>query len=166
MDVQALNAALTGRSLLKRIALLPRLVPGRLVFTTSFGLEDQALTHAIAASGLPIAIATLDTGRLFPETYDLWALTEERYRLVIEVFAPRNDSLEALVARNGINGFRRSVEARKACCGIRKVEPLRRALTGAAGWITGLRAEQSAHRATTSLVELDDAHGLIKINLL
>jgi len=166
MDRQTLSSALVKASLPERIALLPTVLPGRLVFTTSFGLEDQALTHAIAASGLPLVIATLDTGRLFPETYDLWALTEDRYRLVIDVFAPRNDSLEALIARNGINGFRRSVEARKACCGIRKVEPLGRALTGAAGWITGLRAEQSAYRATTSLVELDDAHGLIKINPL
>jgi phosphoadenosine phosphosulfate reductase len=166
MDVQALNAALTGRSLLKRIALLPRLVPGRLVFTTSFGLEDQALTHAIAASGIPVIIATLDTGRLFPETYDVWAETEERYRLRIESFAPRTDALEALVARQGINGFRHSIEARKACCGIRKVEPLRRALIGALAWITGLRADQSAHRAATPLAEHDAGYDLLKINPL
>jgi phosphoadenosine phosphosulfate reductase len=166
MDVQALNAALSGRPLLERIALLPRLVPGRLVFTTSFGLEDQALTHALATSGIPVTIATLDTGRLFPETYDVWAETEDRYSLHIESFAPRTDTLEALVAAQGINGFRHSVEARKACCATRKVEPLRRTLAGAAGWITGLRADQSAHRAATPLAEHDAAHDLLKINPL
>ncbi|WP_082145380.1 phosphoadenylyl-sulfate reductase [Microvirga massiliensis] len=166
MDVQALNAALSGRPLLERITLLPRLVSGRLVFTTSFGLEDQALTHALATSGIPVTIATLDTGRLFPETYDVWAETEDRYRLHIESYSPHSDALKALVATQGINGFRRSVEARKACCATRKVEPLRRALVGAAGWITGLRADQSAHRAATPLAEHDAAHDLLKINPL
>ena len=94
---------------------------------------------------------TLDTGRLFPETYDLWAQTEERYGRRINAVTPDRSDLEALVARQGINGFRHSVEARTACCDIRKVEPLGRALAGAAGWITGLRAEPSAACRTTTI---------------
>jgi phosphoadenosine phosphosulfate reductase len=149
-----------------RLRLAAQEVAGRVVFTTSFGLEDQAIVHAIAASGVEIEIATLDTGRLFPETYDLWAATEERYGLRIAAFAPRAGALEALVARQGINGFRASVEARKACCSVRKVEPLGRALAGAAGWVTGLRAGQSPHRAATPYAEHDATYGVLKINPL
>ena len=166
MDVRRLSERLRGASLSERIGLAASAVRGRAVFTTSFGLEDQALLDAIATAGAPIAVATLDTGRLFPETYDLWAATEERYGLRIEVFAPRADSLESLVNAQGINGFRASVEARKACCGIRKVEPLSRALAGAAVWMTGLRAGQSQHRAGTPFAEEDALHGVLKVNPL
>jgi phosphoadenosine phosphosulfate reductase len=168
VEADALAHAMTDTGLPERLALASRSVAGRLVFTTSFGLEDQAITHAIFRAGLDIHIelVTLDTGRLFPETYDLWAQTEERYGRRINAVAPDRTGLEALVARQGINGFRHSVEARKACCDIRKVEPLGRALAGAAGWITGLRAEQSAFRATVPLAVRDEGYGLIKINPL
>jgi phosphoadenosine phosphosulfate reductase len=139
-------------------------VPGRLVFTTSFGLEDQAITHAIFTADLAIEVVTLDTGRLFPETYDVWAETEARYGRRIAAYAPATEAIEHLVAAQGINGFRNSIEARLACCGVRKVEPLRRALAGAAGWITGLRAEQSRERGSAGFAEFDAVHGLIKIN--
>lgn len=150
----------------QRLCLLRRSLPGRLVFTTSFGIEDQAITHLIASAGLDIALATLDTGRLFPETYELWAATERRYGLRIEPFLPDATALEALVAAQGINGFRDSVEARKACCGARKLGPLARALAGAAGWVTGLRADQSGHRAGFGFVARDVERGLIKANPL
>jgi phosphoadenosine phosphosulfate reductase len=162
-------ASLEGTNLTWRLAAASCLVEGRLVFTTSFGLEDQAITHAICEADdldLPVEIITLDTGRLFPETYDLWSLTEERYGRRIRAFAPDHDSLEALTAVQGINGFRHSVEARKACCRVRKVEPLGRALAGVAAWITGLRAEQSPDRAGVPLAVFDDTHGLLKINPL
>jgi phosphoadenosine phosphosulfate reductase len=163
-----LTPLLNVSNLSQRLAAAARLVDGRIVFTTSFGLEDQAITHAIceADPGLPIDIVTLDTGRLFPETYDLWHRTEERYGRRIRAFSPDRTAIEGLIADQGINGFRRSVDSRKACCHIRKVEPLRRALAGAAAWITGLRAEQSPNRAGVPLAEADEAFGLVKINPL
>jgi phosphoadenosine phosphosulfate reductase len=141
---------------------------GVLVFTTSFGLEDQVLTHWIATVGLAksVVFATLDTGRLFAETYDLWALTEERYGISIRGYAPNAIELERMVGEQGINGFRASPEARKRCCGVRKLRPLDRALQGAAGWITGLRADQSQARAQTPFMQHDDERGLIKISPL
>src|ERR1044071_8131161 len=102
-----------------------------------------------------MAEAELDTCRLFPETYDLWAKTEQRYGRRIRAMYPRHDALEQLVVRQGINGFYDSKDARAACCHIRKVEPLNRALTGASGWITGVRRDQSAHRERMSVVETD-----------
>ena len=163
-----LARAMTDAGLPERLALASRSIAGRLVFTTSFSLEDQAITHAIFRAGLDlrIEIVTLDTGRLFPETYDVWAQTEERYGRRINAVSPNRTGLESLVARQGINGFRQSVEARKACCDVRKVEPLGRALAGAAGWVTGLRAEQSAFRAAVPLAAQDDGYRLIKINPL
>ena len=101
--------------------------PGRIVFTTSLGIEDQAITHMIASAGLAIEIATLDTGRLFPQSYDVWAASEERYGLRIKSFAPQAQAVQALVADQGINGFYHLTEARKACCQVRKLEPLARA---------------------------------------
>lgn len=164
----AIASAMTGAGLADRLALASRSVEGRLVFTTSFGLEDQAITHAIFEAGLEVYIElmTLDTGRLFPETYDLWAETEDRYGRRIAAVSPDRSAVEGLVGHQGINGFRHSVEARKACCHVRKVEPLTRALAGAGGWITGLRAEQSSFRASVPLADRDDTYGLVKINPL
>ncbi|WP_298965182.1 phosphoadenylyl-sulfate reductase [uncultured Methylobacterium sp.] len=163
---QDLASALLPLSLPQRLALIDRTVAGRLVFTTSFGLEDQALTHFLRMAKSRAEIVTLDTGRLFPETYDTWAETEVAYDFRIRAYAPEREAEEAYVAERGINGFRHSVEARQACCGFRKVVPLGRALDGAAGWLTGLRAGQSANRADTPLAEADEARGLIKINPL
>lgn len=139
-------------------------IPGRVTFSTSLGLEDQAIVHAIAASGAGIDVFTLDTGRHFPETLETLDESERRYGLNIRVVAPDADELEALVARDGINGFRLAVENRKACCEVRKVRPLKRALAGAQGWITGLRRSQSTERTETPFAEWDQAHGLIKVN--
>src|SRR5215210_4676361 len=166
--VQDLAAAMGRAQLLGRLSLVRSRVPGRLVFTTSFGLEDQAVTHAICTAypSLDVEIVTLDTGRLFPETYDLWAETEERYGRRIVAYGPDTDAVEHLVASQGINGFRSSIEARQACCGTRKVAPLQRALKGAAAWITGLRAEQSRDRSGVSLAGFDEGQALIKCNPL
>jgi len=150
----------------ERIARLRREITGRIVFTTSFGLEDQAILHLLAEQDGDIDVVTLDTGRLFPETYVLWAQVERRYGRRIRAVHPRHGDLEALVERHGINGFYDSRAARMACCAVRKVEPLNRALADARAWIAGLRADQSAHRQDMALVSADLDRGLIKLNPL
>lgn len=165
MSIIELQTALEPLTAGQRLARLAALKV-KLVFTTSFGLEDQALTHLIAEQKLDVDFVTLDTGRLFPETYDVWAATEERYAIKIKGFYPSAEQVEALTTRDGISGFRQSVDARKACCGVRKLEPLARALSGADIWITGLRAEQSQHRSATPLVEQDGERNLLKVNPL
>ncbi|MEQ1612132.1 MAG: phosphoadenylyl-sulfate reductase [Hyphomicrobiaceae bacterium] len=149
-----------------RIRLIAQTVPGRIAFSTSLGIEDQAVLHAIATSGAAVDIFTLDTGRHFLETFDAIEASEQRYGLKIRVVAPAADELEALVARDGINGFRLSIDARKTCCDVRKVRPLRRALAGAGGWITGLRRGQSAGRQDVPFAEHDAAFDLLKLNPL
>lgn len=153
----------TATSLLKRAA---EEYEGRIVFTTSFGAEDQVITDIIAREKLAIRIATLDTGRLFPETYELWAATEQRYGLRIQAYTPERAALEELVNGQGIALYRQSPEGRHACCGVRKLEPLSRALAGAAAWVTGLRREQSVTRTETKARERDEARNLWKINPL
>jgi len=149
-----------------RVAAIRRIVSGRVVFTTSFGIEDQAITHAIFSQGLAIDVVALDTGRLFPETFDLWGQTEHRYGRRIVAAYPDRTGLEPLVGHQGINGFYASVEARHACCAVRKVEPLRRALACAVAWITGLRADQSDERVAASFAIVAPRHRLIKVNPL
>ncbi len=168
VDAEATRLAtlLVGLPPPERIATLRREIAGRIIFTTSFGLEDQAILHWIARSGLDIDVVTLDTGRLFPETYELWAETENRYGIRVQAVYPHNTDLEALVLRQGINGLYQSKEARTACCHVRKVGPLNRALAGAQAWITGLRGDQSAHRAEIGVLELDPERGLLKLNPL
>lgn len=158
--------ALPPEDLAGRLRLVREAAEGLAVLTTSFGVEDQALTHAIALAGLDFDIVTLDTGRLFPETYAVWAETERRYGRRIRAVYPDASSLESLVERQGIDGFYTSTEARKACCGVRKVEPLRRALRGASIWVTGLRAEQSVERGDVAFVAFDDSLALWKTNPL
>jgi len=165
MDVASLHEAYAGLTPQARLIAFRAAVPGRIIFTTSFGIEDQMITHLIAEAQLDITLATLDTGRLFPETYALWAKTEARYGLKITPYAPQASGVEEYIRQYGINGFYASPEARKSCCNVRKIAPLARALGGAAGWITGLRADQSANRAGLAMVS-EDARGLIKLNPL
>jgi phosphoadenosine phosphosulfate reductase len=155
-----------GLDLFGRVAAIRSLLSGRIVFTTSFGLEAQALAHAIFSQGLAIDVATLDTGRLFPETYDVWARTERRYGVRISAFAPESDGVERLVAKQGIDGFRSSVAARLECCSVRKVMPLSRILDGSAAWITGMRANQSVDRAQLSPAAFEKQRRLIKVSPL
>ncbi len=156
-------ALIAGATPLERLRALRAAVPGRIVFTTSFGLEDQALTHLVHAEKLAIEVVTLDTGRLFPSTYKLWQETEERYGVRIRSYHPDGAALAALLADSGANGFYHSKAARLDCCDVRKVEPLRRALAGAEAWVTGLRADQSDGRSEVALAAWDEAHGLIKV---
>lgn len=162
----ALNTSLGDRHPAERLSRLRGAVGGRIVFTTGFGAEGQVVFHLIAESDLDIDVITLDTGRLFPETYALWEETERRYGRRITAFYPDARQLEALVARQGINGFYQSVDARQACCGTRKVEPLGRALAGATVWITGMRADQSRFRGGTLLAAYDAGRSVLKFNPL
>jgi phosphoadenosine phosphosulfate reductase len=149
-----------------RIAEIARGAPGPIAFSTSLGLEDQAVLHAIAAAGAGFDIFTLDTGRHFPETLETISRSEQRYGLRIRVVAAEAGDVEALTARDGVLGFRLAVEARKACCDVRKVRPLKRALADAGSWITGLRRGQSAGRGAVPFAAWDDAHRLVKLNPL
>jgi phosphoadenosine phosphosulfate reductase len=159
---QRLSSSFADSDLFGRLRILRDSIGGRVVFTTSFGIEDQAIAHAIFSQALPIDVVTLDTGRLFPETYEVWAKTEQRYGTAIRAIYPDTSALEALVSEQGIDGYRNSVAARQACCGVRKVSPLNRALSGAAVWVTGLRADQSGARAHTPFVTHDAAYELLK----
>ncbi|MCP9751271.1 phosphoadenylyl-sulfate reductase [Ferruginibacter sp. HRS2-29] len=136
--------------------------PGQVTFSSSFSFEDQVITHAILSQQLPISIFTLDTGRLFAETYSVWSSTNDRYKTNVKAFYPNQEALQQFVEANGPNAFYASVENRKACCHIRKVEPLKRALAGQKIWITGLRAEHSAARHDLQQVEWDEGNQVIK----
>jgi phosphoadenosine phosphosulfate reductase len=170
LNSAALLARLTEQyqqlDLPERLMTARRAISGRVVFTTSFGIEDQAITHAIFTQGLDIDVVTLDTGRLFLETLRVWDATERHYGRQIRGLSPDRTNIEKLIERDGAYGFRRSVGARIACCALRKVEPLGRALAGASAWITGLRADQSRERAYTSYAGFDLRYQIIKINPL
>jgi phosphoadenosine phosphosulfate reductase len=160
-----LNARLAKiESLSERITEVRRSVEGRIVFSTSLGLDDQAILNAVAESGADIDIFTLDTGRLFPEVLETVELSEIRYGLRIRLVTPEASEVEALVARDGVFGFRQSVDNRKGCCEVRKVRPLNRELKGAQGWITGIRREHSEERADVALAAWDEERGLMKVN--
>jgi len=134
--------------------------------SSSFGAEDMVLLDLIARDGLAIEIFTIDTGRLPRQTHELIAKVRDQYGLPIHVYAPWPDSVSAYVAEHGIDGFYEGIEQRKACCNVRKVEPLRRALERKRGWITGLRREQSDTRATLEEAARDPVFNLWKFNPL
>lgn len=161
-----LAAALAPLDLVGRLRAVRAAVPGRIVFTLGFGREGMAIFHALATGRVDIAVVTLDTGRLFEETHALWAEAEERWRLPVNAVTPDPVEVAALVAADGANGFRRSVAAREACCHVRKIAPLVRALGGASAWVTGLSQRQSSARAATPLAEWDAGRALLKVNPL
>ncbi len=138
----------------------------KVVFSTSFGQEDQVITAIIAKNKIPVTIFTLDTGRLFQETYDVFHRTIKKYKLEIKTYFPEASAVENLLNKKGPNSFYESVENRKECCFIRKVVPLTKALKGNAVWITGLRAEQSDNRNNLSFFEYDANFDIIKFNPL
>lgn len=138
----------------------------RIALASSLSIEDQAITDMITKIDSQCRIFTLDTGRLFPETYSLIDDTNKKYSINIELFFPQNDRVEEMVAKYGVNLFYDSVENRKRCCDVRKMEPLKRAFKGLDVWICGLRQEQSVTRYGTNLVEFDEANNIIKLNPL
>ena len=162
----ALRSGLSSTNIVQNLRFLVEQFPGQVTFSTSFGLEDQAITHLIFENKIPVRVFTLDTGRLFPETCSTWSATLERYRGRIEVFSPEASALQEFLSQKGPNAFYESVENRQGCCHIRKVEPLRRALQGQAVWVTGIRAEQSPNRQHMSALEWDDSHQLLKYHPL
>jgi phosphoadenosine phosphosulfate reductase len=137
-----------------------------IAFASSLGFEDQIITHYISKYVPVIRIFTLDTGRLFPETYDLIDRTKARYKVIIEIFFPDRVETEKMVNHFGINLFYESIENRKLCCKVRKTQSLKRALSGLDAWVTGLRREQSVTRMDMQIVEFDEVNQLYKINPL
>ncbi|MEW5814724.1 MAG: phosphoadenylyl-sulfate reductase [Spirochaetota bacterium] len=167
LDFEKLNIAFEGSDAQAVLKWALKTFNGKVAFANSFGAEDAALTHMLVNIDPTTRIFTLDTGRLSNETYELWAKLEETYGIRIEPYFPDAKAVEEMVRQHGINLFYRSVDLRKLCCRVRKIEPLRRALSGADAWITGLRREQSMTRARLLKVEEDKANGgTVKVNPL
>ena len=164
--ISELQKELAGKDIAKQLQYLTERFPGEVVFSTSFGLEDQAIAHMVAVNRFPVKVFTLDTGRLFAETYSTWSRTVEKYGLTISAFYPDTFSLQEFITAKGPNAFYESVDNRKQCCHIRKVEPLQRALKGNKIWITGIRAEQSNNRHDMPMLEWDDVNQIIKFHPL
>lgn len=137
-----------------------------MTFANSYGAEDMVLTDIIQKENLNIEIFSLDTGRLPAETYTLMAEVEKNYNTKPVVFFPKHEAVESYVREKGINAFYESIELRKACCHMRKVEPLQRALAGKQAWVTGMRAEQATTRASLPVREFDAGNKLEKFNPL
>lgn len=136
------------------------------IFSTSFGIEDQVITHLLSEINATTRVFTLDTGRLFPETYYVWNRTLDIYKLPIQAYYPRTEAVEELISTKGPSSFYESTENRKECCFIRKIEPLKRAIKGYKVWITGIRAEQSENRDHMEFIEWDENNQIIKIHPL
>jgi phosphoadenosine phosphosulfate reductase len=164
--ITRLNEYLTGFEPVKVIAYFTDNYPGKVTFSTSLGAEDQVIVQMLASNALPVKIFTLDTGRLFQETYDLLDITCTKYQLPVDVYMPDPAQVEEMVRHKGINLFYHNVENRRLCCELRKIEPLKRALSGMEVWITGMRKEQSVTRQENALVEWDQHHAIIKVNPL
>lgn len=164
--VSSIQKANQSLSIDDTLSFLAEQFPGKVVFSTSFSFEDQAISHIILSNHLPIKIFTLDTGRLFPETYSVWRSTNEKYNTRVQAYYPDTLMIENYVSEKGPNAFYESVENRKECCHIRKVVPLKRALKGNEIWITGLRAEHSADRHDMAQVEWDETNNVIKYHPL
>jgi phosphoadenosine phosphosulfate reductase len=158
---QLLHSA-DGLSISEFIHLLTERFPGQVTFSSSFSYEDQVITHEILSNKLPVKIFTLDTGRMFAETYSVWSSTNAKYDTNIVAYYPDAERLQEFIAAKGPNSFYESVDNRKGCCYIRKVEPLKRALAGNAIWITGLRAEHSNDRKDLPIMEWDETNQVIK----
>ncbi len=164
--VKSLIAETDKFSIEETLSFLVNHYEGKVCFSTSFGQEDQVITDIIAKNKLPISIFTLDTGRLFQETYDVFEKTLNNYNKKIEVYFPNATDVENMLSEKGPNSFYESVENRKGCCNIRKVAPLTKALIGNSIWITGLRAEQSENRNALQTFEYDEKFDIIKYNPL
>ena len=159
-----IKSQLADLDVVSKLKYLANKFENKIVFSTSFGWEDQVITHLIFSNDIPIKVFTLETGRLFPETYYVWNRTKEIYQQAIHAYFPQNDLLQEMVSTKGPVSFYESVENRKECCYIRKIEPLKRALSGNEMWITGLRAEQSANREDMHDVEWDEGNQLFKFH--
>jgi phosphoadenosine phosphosulfate reductase len=167
-DIQNSNLSkqIEGLSIAESLRLFTHIFPGQVCFSTSFSMEDQIILHQIATENLSVNVFTLDTGRNFSETYSVWSATKEKYGIPILAYMPDAGLLEEYVNKKGPNAFYESVENRKECCFIRKVEPLKRAVAGQKIWVTGIRAEHSGNRSQLSLLEWDEGNKINKYNPL
>jgi len=162
MKLKELNEQLTCNSIEENLSILVSHFPGKIIFTTSLGIEDQVITHKIFKNNLNIKVITLDTGRLFPQTYDVLSGTIIKYSKAINIYFPESEDVEKLVTEKGPYSFYTSVENRKECCKIRKIRPLNRALEGMECWISGIRADQSENRKQMTSLEYDEDKNLFK----
>jgi phosphoadenosine phosphosulfate reductase len=166
MKLKELSDQLSGKSIEESLKKLVSLFSGRIIFTTSFGIEDQVITHKIFSNNLPVRVVTLDTGRLFPETYEVFSQTIKKYHKKINVCFPEYETVEKMITEKGPFSFYESKENRQECCRLRKVVPLNRALAGIECWISGIRASQSDNRSQMSDLEYDEAKKLYKYHPL
>jgi phosphoadenosine phosphosulfate reductase len=164
--IAGLNRQMAGMSPMEVMRVMALEFPGRITFATSFGAEDQVIMHMLSQAASAIRVFTLDTGRLFQETYDLMSITRVKYGIPIEVYFPDAATVEEMVNQDGINLFYDSIENRKLCCHVRKIIPLKRALANTDAWISGLRRQQSVTRQEVEMVEWDASLEMIKINPL
>ncbi|RUA25205.1 MAG: phosphoadenylyl-sulfate reductase [Bacteroidetes bacterium] len=165
-DIVDLNNRLDGKTAQEIIAFFVESMGEKITFGTSMGAEDQVVTQMLMELDKEVSIFTLDTARLFPETYELIDRTNKKYGIKIDVFFPDYKEVEQMVAENGINLFFDSVDNRHLCCQIRKLNPLKRALQGKEAWFTGLRRSQSVTRVDMQVVEWDENSGMLKVNPL
>lgn len=163
-ELDALQKAIDNLSIEESFQYITETYKDTVVFSTSFSYEDQAILHMLRS--LPVKVFTLDTGRLFKQTYSTWDATLQQYKVPIAAYYPNEEALQKFISQNGPNSFYDSVDNRKQCCYLRKVEPLKRALHGNKIWITGLRAEHSPDRENLSKVEWDESNQIFKYHPL
>ncbi|WP_024955791.1 phosphoadenylyl-sulfate reductase [Sulfurospirillum arcachonense] len=165
-NIDTLKQAIKGKNTQEVLAYFLNELDVNIAFASSLGAEDQVLTDILHSISDDAKIFTLDTGRLPKETYDLIEKTNVKYKKNIKIYFPQADKVEALVNEKGMFSFYNSIDERKECCYIRKIEPLKRALKGLDIWITGLRREQSITRDSMEILERDEGNGLLKLNPL
>jgi len=162
LKINELRSLLSDKTIEESLKTILTLHPGKVIFTTSFGIEDQVITHIVCENYFPIEIVTLDTGRLFPETYKVFNETIKKYKVPIKVFFPERNAIEEMVSQKGPFSFYFSKENRLECCRLRKVIPLNRALESKSVWISGIRASQSDNRNQMDWLEYDEDKKLFK----
>lgn len=166
MDTTQLNEQVAGMSAQQIVEYFLQNYRGEIALASSLGIEDQVLTDMVCKVDATATIFTLDTGRIFPETYSLISRTNQKYGIKLKVYFPDHTAVEDMVAQHGVNLFYDSIENRKLCCKVRKLEPLARAFAGLKVWICGLRREQSVTRADMQIVEWDAMNSILKVNPL
>lgn len=164
--IESLREATAGMDAMQVLSFMMARYPGQVALSSSLSYEDQCLTRMMVSVDRNARIFTLDTGRMFPETYELMDRTCQQYGIRIEVFFPDYEKVQEMVREHGINLFYDSIELRHKCCAIRKIEPLKRALSGVSVWVSGLRREQSPTRKDMQMIEWDESDGVIKLNPL
>jgi phosphoadenosine phosphosulfate reductase len=162
MEIKEIRKRIENKPVEDQLKTLSEIFPGKVVFTSSFGIEDQVISHMIFENDIPVDVATLDTGRLFPQTYKVFNETLKRYQKKISIYFPDHESVENMVTEKGPFSFYHSRENRLECCRVRKLEPLNRALKNKECWISGIRSGQSDNRRQMDWIELDEEKKLFK----